>query len=426
VIKYKGTTKGISEIAGELNVGCVVEGSVRKQGDKIRVHVLMVDGKNEEHLFATTYDRDLKDIFAVQSDIAKLVSRAVKAKIRSIEKSRIERKPTQNMDAYSVYLKGRFVLNKRTKESMEEAAKLFAQATAMDPLYAKAYAGLADAQLLMGSYGYIDAKQAYASAKEQIAKALKLDEELPEAHVSLGFLLETYFYDFAAARKEFERAISISPSYAQARHWYGLNLAIFGQFEEAAAQTEKALESDPLSAQIATVLGGLYVYLGRDDDALFQWNKALMSSPDNVPAYLNRGIYYAKAGKTEAALADLTKAMELTSGAAVVKCILGYAQAALGDRTEAMRILQEVERTSTQEYVSPWYLAIVHAALGDKDEFFKLAEKSIEDRSVEIESLANPDSLFESVKSDSRYGELLKKVGLPENLSARKIETSAS
>ena len=229
VMKYKDSRLGISEIAKELNVGSVVEGSIRKLGNKIRVTVQMIDGKTEEHLFANTYDGDLQDIFAVQTEIAKAVSKGLKAKIRSIEKERMEKKPTANVDAYSVYLKGRYVLHGRTKEAMEQAAKYFQQAISMDDRYAKAYAGLADVNLLLGSHGYLDAKQAYGDAKEFISKALDLDDELAEAHVSLGFLLESYYYDFVAARKEFERAISISPSYAQARHWYALDLAIFGE-----------------------------------------------------------------------------------------------------------------------------------------------------------------------------------------------------
>jgi adenylate cyclase len=416
VMKYKGTTKGISEIANELNVGCVVEGSLRKQGNKIRVHIVMVDAKSEEHLFATTYDRDLEDIFSVQSEIAKLVSKAVKAKLRSIEKERIDKKPTGSVDAYSMYLRGRFVLHKRTKESMEEAVKHFSEAVAIDGRYARSYAGLADAYLLLGSYGYLDTKEAYSKAKEYTSKALDLDNDLAEAHVSLAFLLETYYHDFVAARKEYEKAISLSPSYAQARHWYGLNLTIFGELEEAAVQVEKALESDPLSAQIATVLGGIYDYLGRYDEALFQWNRALMSNPDNVPVYLNRAIYYGKAAKREEALADMKKAIDLTSGAPVVKCILGYVYAALGDRMEAQRILDEIIGVSQKEYVSPWYVAMIHGALGNRDEFFTWAQKSIEDKSIEIASVVNPDAMFELVKNDPRYVELLKKLGVPNPL----------
>jgi len=426
VMRYKGTTKGISEIASELNVGCVVEGSIRKAGNKIRVHVVMIDAKSEEHLFATTYDRDLQDIFTVQSEIAKLVSKAVKVKIRDIEKARIEKKPTESIDAYNLYLKGRFVLHRRSKEAMLEATKLFQQAISLDGRYARAYAGLADTYLLLGSHGYLDGKEAFGKAKEFVSKALELDEGLAEAHVSLGFLLESFYYDYVAARKEFERAVSLSPSYAQARHWYALDLAIFGEIGETASQLEKALESDPLSPQIATALGIFYVMLGRNDEALFQWNKALMSSPDNIPVYLNRGVFYAEEGRKDEALADLSKAMELTSGAAVVKCILAFSHAALGDQAEALRLLQEVMVASQKEYVSPWYIGLVHVALGNRDDFFGWAEKAVNDRSVELAALVTPDKVLNSVRDDSRYGELLRKLGLPPSLPPKGSSVSIS
>lgn len=412
VMRYKGTTKGVSEIARELNVGSIVEGSIRKIGDKIRVTIQMIDGGTEENILATNYDRELQDIFTVQSDIARQVSRALKAKLRTIEKERIEQRQTQSVDAYSIYLRGRVALHKRTKEAMEEAARYFEQATTIDSRYARAYAGLADASLLMGSYGYRDAKESYAKAKDYVSRALELDDNNAEAHVSLGFLLETYYYDFLAARKEFEYAISLNPSYAQARHWHAINLAIFGQLEEAVTELEKGQEADPLSAQIATVLGGFYVYLDRKEEALFQWNKALRSNPENVPIYLNRGIYFAKAGLREEALADMNKALELASGAAAVKCIAGYISAVVGNYDEAQRILDEVLALSKKEYVSPFYLAILYAALGEKEKCFASIDRAVDDRSAEIESLIH-DPMFDSIRSDPRFEQVLNKIGIP-------------
>ncbi len=411
VMRYKGTTEGISQVARELNVGSVMEGSIRKFGNKIRVTIQVVDGGTEEHLLATSYDRELEDMFGVQSDIARQVSKALKAKLRAIEKTRIEKKPTENTDAYGLYLKGRFALHKRSKQAMEEAAKYFEQAIFMDGRYAKAYAGLADSWLLLGSYGYSDPKESYTKAKEFVSRSLDLDDSLAEAHVSLGFLLETYYYDFVAARKEFEEAVSLSPSFATAHHWYGMNLAIFDRLEEAAAELEKAQEADPLSAQIATVLGGFYSYLHRDEDALFQWNKALRSNPENVPLYLNRGIYYAKAGERENALADMKRALELSSDAPVVKCIAGYIDAVLGDLGQTRKVLNDVLALSKKEYVSPFYIAVLQAALGSKDECFASLHRAVEDRSAEVESLLH-DPTFESIRPDPRFEEVLMKVGL--------------
>jgi adenylate cyclase len=413
VMRYKGSTKGVSEIAKELNVGSVVEGSILKHDNKIRVKVQLIDGSTEEHLFGTSYDREFQDIFAVQSDIAKQVSKALKAKLRTIEKQRMEKEPTKSLDAYSHYLQGRFALHRRTKDAMREAVRAFERSVATDSRFAKAYAGLADTYLLMGSYGYAEAKESYGKAKGYVSMALDLDEGLAEAHVSLGFLLETYYYDFAAARREFDRAISLSPSYAQARHWSGINFAILGDLERAVLEMEKAQEADPLSAQIATVLGGFYTYLNRNDEAHFQWDKALRSHPGNYPLYLNRGMYFAQAGEKEKALADINKALELSANGPTVKCIAGYVYATIGDRTKAEETLNELVDLSKLEYVSPFYLSMIYAALGRTDECLAAIESSLEDRSCEVESLLQ-DRIFEAIRAAPRFSEVLKRLGLQE------------
>ena len=411
VMRYKGTLKGISEIAKELSVGSVVEGSFRKLGNKIRITIQVVDGRTEERLIGVSYDKEFQDIFAIQSDIARKVSKALKAKLRAIEKERMEKEQTKNLDAYGLYLKGRFALHRRTMQAMEEAAQYFEQSISMDSRYAKAYAGLADTHLLAGSYGYADAKASYAKAREAVSQALDLDDSLAEAHVSLGFLLETYYYDFAGARKEFERAVSISPSHAQARHWYGINLAIFDELERAIGELESAQQADPLSAQIANVLGGFYTYLDRNEEALSQWNRALMSNSENVPLYLNRGVFYAKHGEGGKALADMKKALELSSNAPAVRCIAGYVDAVLGDTVETQRILDELLATSKGEYVSPFYLAMLYAALGRNDECFEAVNRSVDDRSAEVEALLH-DPMFEGIRKDSRFQDVLRRVGL--------------
>jgi TolB-like protein/tetratricopeptide (TPR) repeat protein len=411
VMRYKGTTMRVSEIARELNVGSILEGSVRKTGNRVRVTVQAIDGGTEEHVFAASYDSELDDIFTVQSDIAKKVSRNLKAKLRAREKERITMKQTESIDAYNLYLKGRFVMHRRTKQAMEEAAAYFEHAIAKDNRYARAYAGLADSYFLRGSYGYHDTKEAYAKAKEFVSRALELDDNLAEAHVSLGFLLETYHYDFLGARKEYEIAISLNQSYAQARHWYAMNLLISDQFEEAATELEKAQEADPLSAQIAMCLGSVYLYLNRSEEALFEWDKAFKSDPENVPLLLNRGVYFARISRREEALADMKKALELSSGAVSVKCISAYVHVILGEREVAQKTLDEVSALSKTEYVSPYYLAILHATLDNREEFFASIGRAVEDRSAEIESLLH-DPMFELFRSDPRFDGILGKIGV--------------
>ncbi len=415
VMRYKGSTKRISEIGRELNVGSILEGSIRKIGNKVRVTVQIIDTGTEEHVLATNYDHELHDIFTVQSDIARQVSRALKAKFRATDKEQIKKEQTENIDAYTFYLKGRFALHARSSQKIKEAIGYFEQALAKDPNYARAYAGLADSNLLMGSYGYSESKEAYVKAKEFVSKALELDDELAEAHVSLGLLLETYYFDFQGAGEEFRHAISLNPSNAQAHHWYGINLAIFNKLSEAVSEMEKAQEIDPFSAQIGTVLGGFYLYQGRKDEALMMWENALTVNPDNVPLLLNRALYFAKEAMKEQALADMAKALQLSSNAINVKCLLAYVHAILGNRGEAQKILNEVETRSRREYASPFYLAIIYAGLDDMEKCLVSIDQSIKDRSVEIESLLH-DAMFESIRADPKLDVLLKEIGLSKHL----------
>ena len=412
VFRYKGSTKSVGEIAHELNVGSVLEGNIRMMGNRVRVSVQVIDSSSEEHLWASSYDRELSDIFAVQGDIAKQVSKALRAKLRGSEKVRVAKKQTESIDAYSLYLKGRFALHKRNKQAMEEAIKYFEEAIVMDGKYARAYAGLADCYLLMGSYGYSPTKDAYSTVKKYVSKALELDDNLPEAHVALGFLLEAYYYDFAGAREQFEHAITLSPSNSQARHWYAINLATSNRLEEAIAELEKAQEADPLSPQISTVLGGFYSYVNRDQDALRTWESGLKANPNNVPIYLNRGIYFAKMLQKDEALADMRKGVELSSNQIEIRCLWGYVNARLGNSKEALEILEEVKaKEASGQFVSPFYVAILYAGLGRKNESVEYLEKAIDDRSIEIESLLH-DSMFETSRADPRVHELLRKIGI--------------
>ncbi len=411
--RYKGTTKSVVEIGKELNVGSILEGSVRKTDNRVRVTVEVVDALNDEHMWASSYDREMVDIFSVQTDIAKQVAKALRMKLRTSEKVRIVKKPTLNIDAYSLYLKGRFAMHKRNRQAIGEAIELFSDAIKKDEKYAKAYSGLADCYLISGSYGYGEAQQAYSKAKEYVSRALEFDENLPEAHISLGFLLEAFYYDFAGSREQFEHAIKLNPSNSQARHWYAINLAISNQIDQAIAELERAKESDPLSAQIGTVLGGFYTYEGRDEEALRTWESVLRSNPNNVPVYLNRGVYFAKLGKKDEALYDMSKALSIATEAVEVKCLFGYVHAVLGRLDEALEILAEVKSLehSKKEYVSPFYLAVLYAGLGDNEECINYVRKSIEDKSAEIESLIH-DSMFERVRPDPRLREMLEKIGV--------------
>ncbi len=297
---------------------------------------------------------------------------------------------------------------------MQEATKYFEKAIAKDPKFARAYSGLADAYLLLGSFGYIDTKEAYPKAKECVSKALDLDRNIAEAHNSLGFLLESYYYDFSAAKLEFELAIALNPSSSQAHQWYAINLAIGRDLAKAVEELKLARDIDPLSPQIGVLLGGFYSYEGRNEDALKSWEEVLKYNPDNVPVYLNRGLFYAKKSMKEHALADMKKGLKLAWEPTDLKCLLGYVNAVVGEKEEGLKILHEVEARAAREYVSPFYLAVLYSGLEQWDNCLASIEKSIEDKSVEMESLLN-DSMFEKIRSDPRLESMLKKVGVSIN-----------
>ncbi len=411
-IRYKDpASRDIGEIGGELNVGSILGGTIRKSGNKIRVSVHVIDVETKEQIWTKVYDYELSDVFFVQSDIAKQVSKALKVKLRSSEKARIEKKETESVDAYTLYLNGRFLLYKRTKQAMIEAGKYFEDAISKDTKFARAYAGLADSYLLLGSYGYMEAKEAYSKAKEYISKALELDQNNAEAHNSLGFLLEAYYYDFAAAESEFQHAVALNPSSSQAHHWHGINLAISTNLESAIEELERAKEIDPLSPQVGTVLGGFYTYVGRDDDALKTWSEVLKFNPDNVPVYLNMALFYAKNRDKEHAISNMKKTLKLAWEPIEFKCVFGYIYAVLGEREEALKILETVLERAKKEYVSPFYLAILYSGLEDRDRCLEYIGKSITDKSCEMESLIN-DSMFEKIRPDPRLTEMLSKVGI--------------
>jgi len=410
VMRYKGA-HNIPDVGRELNVGSILDGSIRKGGNKVRISIHVVDVETQEQVWAKNYDYDLSDVFFVQTDIAKQVSKALKVRLRSTERARIERKETQDVDAYTLYLNGRFLLHKRTKQAMQEAVKYFENAVEKDRNFARAYSGLADSYLLLGSYGYMEPKEAYSRAKEYVSKALDLDQNLAESHSSLGFLLEAYYYDFAGARSEFEHAIELNPSSSQAHHWYAINLAISKDLSRAIGELEKAKAMDPLSPQIGGILGGFYTYIGRDEDALRSWDEVLRFNPDNVPVYLNRGVFYAKRSMKELALADMNKGLRLAWEPADLKCLLGFVYAVVGEREEAMKVLQDVQARASREFISPFYMAMLYLGLEDVDSCLSSIEKSIEDRSAEIESLVN-DSMFEKLRSDPRLESMLNKIGV--------------
>jgi len=267
----------------------------------------------------------------------------------------------------------------------------------------------------------MDAKDAYPKAKEYVSKALDLDPNIPEAHNSLGFLYESYYYDFAGARSEFEHALSLNPSSPQAHQWYAINLAIAQDLPAAVEELKKAQELDPLSPQIGNLLGGFYAYMDKDEDALKAWNDALLHNPDTTTIYINRALFYARRSMKDLALADIKKLLRVSWEPAEMKCITGYVYAVLGEREAALKILSEVEGRASQAFVSPFYLGVLYIGLGDFDKALACIEKSLIEKSAEMETLLN-DPVFERVRADPQISSILDKMGVKKGVQRSDID----
>jgi tetratricopeptide (TPR) repeat protein len=302
----------ISQIGKELGVAHVLEGSVQRVAEKVRVSVQLINASDEAHIWAETYDRKLTDIFAVESEIAKNIADTLRVKLSDPEQHAIAARPTENTEAYQLYLKGRYFWNKRTGADLRRSIDYFNQAIEKDPKYALAYAGLADAYGLLSGYGAASPKDSLPQAKAAAKKALELDDTLAEAHASLGQTLFAYDFNFAEANREFRRAIELNPNYATAHQWYGQGgLAPLGQFDDAIAEMKRALELDPLSVIINADLGSVLCTARRFDAAMEQLRKTIEMDPRFYYAHWNLGVALEVKGLVEQASTEYEKAIAL-------------------------------------------------------------------------------------------------------------------
>ncbi|MEE9168121.1 MAG: protein kinase [bacterium] len=413
VMQYKERKdKNLRQIGNELNVATVLEGSVRRVGNRVRIVAQLIDARFDEHLWSETYDREMTHVFAIQSDVAEHIAVALQAELSPEEKERIERKPTEDIEAYDLYLLGRYHLNKRSDQGISTAIGYFEKAIARDSGYAVAYAGLADAYTLGGiGYSASPPKDAMPKAMAAAIKALELDKTLPEAHTSLAYV-RLWDWDWSAAKREFERAIELNPSHVQAHQWYAQYLIRARQFEAALAAIKRARDLDPLSVVINTEMAWPYFYMGDYDQAIEQNQRVLAMDPDFFMAHYNLGNCYERKGLYKAALAEYQKAVTLSGGAPFITASRARAYAASGRRDEALKLLDElIERSSHGSAVS-LYIAMVYEALGEKEQAFEWLEKAFVDREAFVVVIGTNWMPFESLRSDPRFKALLGKIGL--------------
>jgi serine/threonine-protein kinase len=405
-VRYKRSPDNLREIAMQLGVANVLEGSVQRTADRVHVNVQLIKAASDAHLWAEAYDRKLTDIFAVESEIAKTIADTLQAKLTGSEQSAIAAQPTQNTEAHQLYLKGRYFWNRRTGENLKKALAYFEQAAEKDPHYALAYAGMADSCLLIPVYG-AGTPQAYLPrARDAAQKAVELEDTLAEAHTSLAYVS---FFNFERVQsvKEFERAISLNPNYATAHQWYGRGpLAAVGEFDKAIAEEKRALELDPVSPIINADLGTVYTLARRYDEAIAQLRNTVETYPDFYWGHRFLGWALELNAASGEAIAEYHKAFELNDDP-VVLAMLAHAEAGIGKQSEARHILAQLTQEAKARYVPAYAFAVIHLALGEKDQALDWLEKAARDHAGTFINLVKVDPYLDPLRGDPRFEALV-------------------
>jgi len=415
--RFKSAPADLREIAKQLGVTHILEGSVQKAGDSVRVNVQLINALTDVHLWADTYDRKLTDIFAIESEIAKNVAENLKARLNGRAEEVLAARPTENTAAHELYLKGRYFWNRRNTASLRKAGDYFQQAINLDPNYALAYAGLADVHSILPVYAGTAPKDDVPKALVAARKAVELDSNLAEAHTSLGNALISNA-QLTLSEPEFRRALELNPNYATAHQWLAECLFGQGRFPESLAENERAHELDPLSLIINASYASSLSGVGRYDDAIKQARKTLELDPELVPGHEILGQTYEDEGKFDEAIAEYHKANEIEATPANF-AMLAYAYAKTGRLAEARKILDKLTDLSAQRYVGAYPLAIVHLALGEKEEALRLLEKSFAERDILLQGLFGSikmDKRLDPLRKDPRFQKLVERfdAGIPE------------
>ncbi|MDA4124914.1 MAG: hypothetical protein OK438_05640 [Thaumarchaeota archaeon] len=411
VMRYKGTSKPISEIGRELGVGSVLEGSVRKAGDKVRVTVQLIDTSTEEPKWSQEYDRDLSDIFAIQSDIAQRVAGALREKMLggiTIPEARASTSP----EAYVSYLRGRQAWNTRNEEGLKKAVGFFEGALRIDPNYAKAYTGLADSYATLALLEFVAPKSAYPLAKEAVGKALTLDSRLAEAHASLGLIRYQYDWDWGGSEEEFKEAIAINPGYAPAHQYFADYLKAMGRFGEALAEIRKAQELDPLSLAISAGVGHVLYLSRRNDEAIEQYRKAVELEPNFMQTHVWFGRPYLEKEMYAEALAELETGVRLSGEGTLALAMLGHGLASAGRKEEAAAILERLKKRSEHQYVPSYWVAVVYNGMKERDQVIVWLRKAFEERSSWL-VWANVEPRFQWLRDDPEFRSIMNAMKFP-------------
>ena len=416
VMRYKRTQKPLPEIAKELNVDAIVEGSVQRAGNRVRITAQLIHAATDQHLWAEAYERDLRDVLVLQDEVARNIAQQVRVKLTPEENIRLSSGRPVDPEAYQLYVKGRYFWAKRNQESFNRAISYFREAIDRDPSYAAPYSGLADCYVLFGSsfdVGGHPPSEVQPKAKAAALKALELDSSLADAHNSLAYVKLNYDWDWSGAEAEFKRSLELNPGYAHGHHWYAHLLFSSGRRDEALAESTRSLELDPLSPILVVHLGWHYLYTRQHDRALDQLAKALELEPSYALAHWYRGLAYEEKKMYPEALRELTKTKDLLPGNLAVQSDIGHVYAVSGNKSEAEKTIARLKQESTRTYVNLYELALIYIGLGQNDQAFDWLEKAYRERSDQLIYL-KVDPRLDPIRSDSRFADLVRRVGIPD------------
>jgi TolB-like protein/DNA-binding winged helix-turn-helix (wHTH) protein/Flp pilus assembly protein TadD len=412
VMTYKHMHKPLPQIARELNVDAVVEGTVLRSGDQVRITAQLIEASSDKHLWSQSYEGELRDTLALQNRVAGAIADQIRINVNPQEQAALKSARVVNPEAYVSYLKGRYFWNKRTADGLKAALAYFNQAIDEDPNYAQAYSGLADTYGLLGDWQYavMPSKEALPKAKAAAVKALELDSSLSEAHSSLGYCLRSFDWDFDSAGKEFQRAIELNPSYATAHHWNAVNLALSGRHKEALAEMRKAENLDPLSLIIDSDLAEFLLLTHSYDESVKQGRKMIEMDPTFAIGHNQLGDAYLLKQMDKEAVAELQKAVQLSGGSPTCLADLARAYVASGKMNEAVKLLSDLEKSSNASFTDAPQIAMIYVSMGDNAQAMNWLERAYEER-------FNPSILLRSgfapLRSDPHFEDLLRRIGLP-------------
>lgn len=408
---FKNKNVGAGQIGIALHVNSILEGSVRKAGDKIRITAQLINAADGFRLWSDQYDRQLNDIFDIQEEISLAIVKALKVEVFQDERANLLKRGTESTEAYQLYLKGRFYWHKRTAEAIASGLQYFDQALEHDPNYAIAYTGVSDSYTLLVVREAVEPEEGFAKAKVAAVRALEIDPLLAEAHASIGHAL-LHNFEWEAGKKELQTAIRLNPRYPSAHHWYSEYLMAIGDFRKSIEQLKFAGELDPLSLIIRADLGRAFYYAREYDRVLEQEIGTLEMDQSFWLSHLNLGRSFTQRGIHEQAVAELQKALNILPDNTEILSFLAFAYAAADREDEARKLLDDLLRKSEREHVPPYHFAIISAGLRENDQAFNWLEKAFEKRAVDLFTL-KVEPMFDNLRPDPRFDRLLKDIGFP-------------